>query len=328
MLTYTTRLNETINITNDDVSIASILHTSSNGVGIGTHVPQQKFHVEGLAYVQSNIIVGDRIVMKDRSLGLGIESIVVHSNENVVLNPNIPYTYLHITEPSNSSNFWDGFRMAPTIKLPRQYNSMFTKNIMITTSNTTPYYVYLGREDASGKYAYSTLVLDQTDATLQKSFTWSSGAWLATDQDIKQGLNHASFYFGDQDYTGAGSSNFIGSTISWVNLTYNNKLAFRITAKCSLASDSEIAYHQFESLVSPVDDFASQRPKGITSANMENHAATSFSNITHTITRHSGNSVDVKVIWDTSATSYVGNVELQVLASTRLGDIAFAPIRS
>lgn len=53
---------------------------------------------------------------------------------------------------------------------------------------------------------------------------------------------------------------------------------------------------------------------------------TVFSDLHHTITRNSDRSVDLKVGWNTNSSNYVGNIELHVLASTRLGDITFNPI--
>jgi hypothetical protein len=123
-------------------------------------------------------------------------------------------------------------------------------------------------------------------------------------------------------------SNYIGANIAWLNKTIDNKLAFRITTKCSLASDEEIAYRQFEALVSPVDNASSNMPYGIISAEVGDTYGISFTNLHHTITRNSDRSVDLKVGWNTNSSNHVGNIELHVLATTRLGDITFAPLHS
>lgn len=105
----------------------------------------------------------------------------------------------------------------------------------------------------------------------------------------------------------------------------DNKLTFRVTTKCSLASDDEIAYREFEALVSPVDNATNNMPYGIISAEVGDTYGLTFSNLHHTITRGSDRSVDLNVHWETSSSNYVGNVEFHVLATTRLGDISFAP---
>jgi hypothetical protein len=120
----------------------------------------------------------------------------------------------------------------------------------------------------------------------------------------------------------------VGTRIEWDYPTSDNKLAFRVTAKCSIASDDEIAYRQFEALVSPVADALSQRPNGITYAEVGDLHSTSFSNLTQTIERNSDTSVDLKVHWTTSALEYIGNIEVHVLSSTRLGDMSITSIHN
>lgn len=78
--------------------------------------------------------------------------------------------------------------------------------------------------------------------------------------------------------------------------------------------------------MSPIANENSDMPYGIVSAEVGDTYSPSFSNLHHTITRHSDHSVDLKVHWDTSSINYVGNIELHVLATTRLGDISFNPL--
>lgn len=214
-----------------------------------------------------------------------------------------------------------------TLKLPAQETDHFHKDIFLTTTKTTPYTAHLHLENRDHTYKYMPITLDHSNVTVQKSFRWTSNAWISTSQfePTAQGVNLVDYYYGDQFFTATGS-NYIGANIAWQKKTHDNKLAFRVTTKCSLASDEEIAYRQFEALVSPIANENSNMPYGIVSAEVGDIYGPSFSNLYHTITRHSDHSVDLKVHWDTSSINYVGNIELHVLATTRLGDISFHPL--
>lgn len=213
------------------------------------------------------------------------------------------------------------------LTLPAQQTDNFRKNIFLTTENGAPYTTTLDLQNRDGSFKTVPVTLDQSNVTVQKSFRWTSNSWVAESQfePTANGVNLVSYYYGDQSFDASGS-NFIGSTIAWQNKVIDNKMAFRVTTKCSLASDEEIAYRQFEALVSPVDNFTSNMPYGIVSAEIGDTYGTVFSDLNHTITRNSDRSVDLKVGWNTNSSNYIGNIELHVLASTRLGDITFDPI--
>ena len=213
------------------------------------------------------------------------------------------------------------------LRLPAQQTESFRKSIFLTTENTTPYTAVLDLENRDGSFRSVPVTLEQSNVTVQKSYRWTSNAWVAESQfePTASGVNLVSYYYGDQPFVVSGS-NYIGSTIAWQNKVIDNKLAFRVTTKCSLASDEEIAYRQFEALVSPVDNLTSNMPYGIVSAEIGDTFGTVFSDLSHTITRNTDHSVDLKVGWNTNSSNYIGNIELHVLASTRLGDITFEPL--
>ena len=172
------------------------------------------------------------------------------------------------------------------------------------------------------------VTLDHSNVTVQKSLRWTSNSWVLASQfePTINGVNLVSYYYGDQDYSISGS-NFIGANIAWENRMTDNKRSFRVTTKCSIASDEEIAYRQFEAIVSPVDNQRGNLPCGIVSAEVGGTNGLHFSDLQHTITRSSDRSVDLKVSWNTNSSNYVGNIELHVLAATtRLGDVTFQPI--
>jgi hypothetical protein len=225
-------------------------------------------------------------------------------------------------------NMDTGDMVAPgALILPAHESDSFTKDVYVTSLHPAPFTTYLELENRDHTYKFMPITLDQSNVTVQKSFRWTSNSWVSTTQfePTASGVNLVSYYYGDQAFTVSGS-NYIGANISWQNKVTDNKLAFRVTTKCSLASDDEIAYRYIDALVSPVDNPTSNMPHGIVTAILGDTYATNFSNLDHTIQRSSDRSVDLKVTWDSSVTDYVGNVELQVLASTRLGDISFQPI--
>ena len=214
-----------------------------------------------------------------------------------------------------------------TLTLPAQETSSFQKDLYFTSLNTVPYTAYLELENVDHTFKYMPIILEKSNVTVQKSFQWTSNAWVQNNQFLPtaNGVNLISYYYGDQSFAVSGS-NYIGANITWQNKTLSNKLAFRVTTKCSLASEYEIAYRQFEALVSPVDNEANHMPYGIVSAEVGDTYGTVFTNLDHTIVRHSDRSVTLKVKWDSVSADYIGNIELHVLASTRLGDITFDPI--
>jgi hypothetical protein len=211
--------------------------------------------------------------------------------------------------------------------LPAHESDSFTKDVYVTSLHPAPFTTYLELENRDHTYKFMPITLELSNVTVQKSFRWTSNSWVSTTQfePTANGVNLVSYYYGDQPFATSGS-NYIGANISWQNKVTDNKLAFRVTTKCSLASDDEIAYRYLDALVSPVDNETSNMPYGIVTAILGDTYATNFINLDHTILRSSDRSVDLKVTWDSSVTDYVGNVELQVLASTRLGDISFQPI--
>ena len=235
----------------------------------------------------------------------------------------------------NAAGFLLGFNMDTgdivpsgiTLKLPAHESESFKKDIYLSTDNTTPYTTYLELQNIDNTFKYMPITIDQSNVTVQKSFRWTSNSWVLASQfePTANGVNLISYYYGDQAFSAVGS-NYIGANIGWQSKTMDNKMAFRVTTKCSLASDEEIAYRQFEALVSPVDNETSNMPYGIVSAEVGNTHGLSFSNLHHTITRGSDRSVDLKVGWDTNSSNYIGNIELHVLATTRLGDITFTPL--
>jgi hypothetical protein len=211
--------------------------------------------------------------------------------------------------------------------LPAHESDSFTKDVYVTSLHPAPFTTYLELENRDHTYKFMPITLEQSNVTVQKSFRWTSNSWVSTTQfePTANGVNLVSYYYGDQPFATSGS-NYIGANISWQNKVTDNKLAFRVTTKCSLASDDEIAYRYIDALVSPVDNETSNMPYGIVTAILGDTYATNFTNLNHTIQRGSDRSVDLKVTWDSIVTDYVGNVEMQVLASTRLGDISFQPI--
>lgn len=118
---------------------------------------------------------------------------------------------------------------------------------------------------------------------------------------------------------------FIGLTMAWVNATLTNQMAFRVTVKCHIASDTNVAYRKFESIVSPTNDSANGYPKQVVSTEIVDTANDDFVALAHTITRNTDNAVDLRVSW-TALNSCTGNIQVSVFAHSALGDFTFTPV--
>lgn len=295
---------------------ARILKFNSSGVfqkEIG-YVNATNPHIRGLAYDPINDYI--------YAAGFGESAITVRNTSNEVM----------FTVPGPRNAFvaaydvnGEGVHGFPRIVVPRQQGTSFKKDILLSTSNVVPTYLHLQRLD--GSYKVLDFTPELSNVANLKSFVWTSNSWVSSDElySSRQGVNNTSFFYGDQAFTSSGVG-YMGTRIQWDYPTMDNKLAFRASARCSLASDDEIAYHQFQALVSPVADSGTERPNGITYADVGDVFRTSFSNFTQTVERVSDTSVDLKVHWNTSSSNYIGNLEIHVLSSMRLGDIAFTPI--
>jgi hypothetical protein len=137
-------------------------------------------------------------------------------------------------------------------------------------------------------------------------------------------MNTIFYSYGGQTFTNG--SKFIGLTLSWDNLTTDNKLAFRVKVKCHLASDTSVAYRKFESLVTPKSDNNSGKPNQIISTEIADTSNGDFMLMTHTVSRNNTTAVDLKVSWTTTQTNYLGNIQVEVFANTSLGTFTFTPI--
>jgi hypothetical protein len=139
------------------------------------------------------------------------------------------------------------------------------------------------------------------------------------------GMNTIFYSSGDTAYSAAGAK-YIGMNMAWANVTTDNKKTFRVNVRCHLASDSSVAYRKFETLVTPVNDAGTNKPKEIVATEIADTNNDDFTALTHTVTRNANNEVELRVSWNTALTSYVGNIQLEVFASETLGDFTFTPI--
>lgn len=151
---------------------------------------------------------------------------------------------------------------------------------------------------------------------------------LAAPVYMKNGnMNLIHTSIGNQEYTTNGSHT-LGIRAQWTTTTTDNKLAFRVSAKFHIASDTSSAFRRFESIVTPKNDAANNRPCELVVVGSGETSSTEFTSFTNTVTRNGVNSVDINVGWSASAQPAIGNLELQIFANTSLGDFAFTPISS
>lgn len=137
------------------------------------------------------------------------------------------------------------------------------------------------------------------------------------------GMNVITYSFGKQSYSTTGNAS-IGVRLEWNTVTTDNKLTFRTMIKCHLASDSNVAYRKFESLITPAN--SGDKPKQIVATEIADTSNDKFVNLTHTVTRASTKSVDLVITWTAAEQPYLGNVQIEVFAASDLGDFTFTPL--
>lgn len=165
-----------------------------------------------------------------------------------------------------------------------------------------------------------------TDSALYKLDVWGTTRVKDAFYLTTQNMNTIFYSYGGESLNA--SSTFIGLTLAWANVTTDNKLAFRVKVKCHLASDNSIAYRKFETIVTPANDSASGKPKQIVATEIADTNNDDFTSMTHTVARTNTKAVDLKVTWATALTNYIGNIQVEVFASTSLGDFTFTPIHN
>lgn len=152
----------------------------------------------------------------------------------------------------------------------------------------------------------------------------SGKARVADSLYLTQGnMNTITFSSGKNSYTSTGAGS-IGVRLAWTNVTTDNKLAFRVSIKCHLASDSDVAYRKFESLITPAND--NDKPKEVTASEVTDTSNGKFEDLSHTVTRNDQQSVDLLIQWSAVDQPYLANLQVEVFAATDLGDFTFTPL--
>jgi len=114
---------------------------------------------------------------------------------------------------------------------------------------------------------------------------------------------------------------YIGYNIAWTNIITNDKLSIRVSGKSHIsASITEYAYRRFDILISPYDS-SPNYPGLLINAETSNFTTNGYSNLEHDVLRITDKSVDVRVKWSSSISSYISNLQLEIFGSTELGTI-------
>ncbi len=141
------------------------------------------------------------------------------------------------------------------------------------------------------------------------------------------GMNTITYSYGDRSYNGNGDgSHYIGLYIDWTNVTVDNKLAFKCRISTHVASYDSIMYYNFVSIVSPMNDVNTYKPKEIIASDVSVTNNSDFYDITHKIDRRNSKGVTLKVQWKALPTDYMANLQIEVFANYQLGNFIFSPI--
>jgi uncharacterized membrane protein len=122
----------------------------------------------------------------------------------------------------------------------------------------------------------------------------------------------------------SGIGRYIGFNIGWSNTITSDLPSFRISGRCHLIkSDTEYAYRRFDVLITPRDESGTQKPKLLFTTEASNYTSTGFSNLITTATRIDGTSIELKVQWDATVTSYYGTLQIEMCIMESLGVITY-----
>jgi len=136
-------------------------------------------------------------------------------------------------------------------------------------------------------------------------------------------LNLYNYIYGDILLT-SGANKYIGFNISWGNLSVNDQLAFRISLKCQLSSNSDISYRVIDLFITPSS--VSPKPELVRSNEVINLSSVDFNTFDQSVTRISATSIEVKMTWTAIAVTYKANLQAEILAASSLGDFVITPI--
>lgn len=259
-------------------------------------------------------------------------ALVVADNSKVGINTGAPSQRLHIYEGDTSLSVYTHIEStsdkATQLKLTNTYGDTFVgpsanntvefrstaNKPMILSTNSLSNTLYLATDGNVGLGTNAPLYkLDVAGKTRVRDAMYVSTG----------GMNVITYSFGKQEYSATGAAT-IGVRLAWTTTTTDNKLAFRAMIKCHLASDSNVAYRKFESIITPAN--SGDKPKQVVATEIADTSNDKFVNLTHTVTRASEKSVDLLISWTAAEQPYLGNVQVEVFAAGDLGDFTFTPL--
>lgn len=126
-------------------------------------------------------------------------------------------------------------------------------------------------------------------------------------------------------YTNGNGKN-LGVNLTWANTVTDDTLGFRVSFKMHLAtSTGTISFRMFEALITPNNNGV-DKPVMVVDGDNNSTNAPGFNSFSNSGARAAGNSVDLKVTWNSTASSYKGYVQIEVFAPTALGNFTFTNI--
>ena len=126
--------------------------------------------------------------------------------------------------------------------------------------------------------------------------------------------------YGDKSMSN-GTGKYISFIVSWTNIVTDDKKTFRLGGVCHLiSSDTQYLYNKFESLITPNNDISNNKPKLLVTTDFNTLVTSNFTNVVLIGTRISATSINFKIQWDTTETLYIGSLQIEIVASSTLGN--------
>uniref|UniRef100_A0A6C0CRI8 Peptidase S74 domain-containing protein n=1 Tax=viral metagenome TaxID=1070528 RepID=A0A6C0CRI8_9ZZZZ len=132
--------------------------------------------------------------------------------------------------------------------------------------------------------------------------------------------------YGNLIYT-SGINHSLTIPISWTTTQTDDYSAFLVTGKFrGLLNDTETLYRRFETWVTPKDDLANSKPKGLVDYEVANYNTGGISGFGHTLTRNTATTINLTISWTTNITltillKMIVHLDLEVSYPETIGKI-------
>ena len=204
----------------------------------------------------------------------------------------------------------------------------FQNIVLKTTYNEySPGGIYLGLNSEIVAIGYQ-----QNERFTNASQLYVNGGITYSGAIIETGdLNILSKSFGNVQYT-SGNNHTLRILISWTNRQTNDYAAFTIDGHFKgIVNDTSYIHRRFETFITPKDDVANLKPKGLTDFDISNYSTSTITNYSNSVTRYSENIALLTLSWTTATTlttttKMIAYLQLSVSYPSALGTVTLTKL--